>query len=111
MAEDVAELFARIRDFEWDPAKRERILRKRHIDFQDTRLVFAGPTFIRRSDRKGEARYMVFGFLEDIEVVVICTFRGNTADICHVISARRARRDERKKYHSRLPQRSEAGQD
>jgi uncharacterized protein len=109
MAEDVAELFAKIRDFEWDPAKREQILRKRHIDFQDARLVFAGPTYIRRSDRKGEARYMVFGFLEDIEVVVVCTLRGNSADICHVISARRARRDERKKYHAHFPRRSKEG--
>ena len=108
MTEDVAELFAKIRDFEWDPAKREQVLRERQIDFQDTRLVFAGPTFIRRSDRKGEARYMVFGFLEDVEVVFVCTIRG---DLCWVISARKARRDERKKYHSRLPRRPAEGQD
>ena len=108
MAEDVAALFARFRDFDWDPAKREWTLRKRHIDFKDVRFVLCGPTFIRRSDRKGETRYMVFGFLEDVEVVFICTIRGN---ICWIISARRARRDERKKYHSRLPRRSAEGQD
>jgi uncharacterized DUF497 family protein len=106
--EDLNELFTRIRAFDWDPPKRERNLRCRHIDFQDARSVLRGPTFIRRSDRKGETRYMVFGFLEDVEVVFICTIRGN---ICWIISARRARRDERKKYHSRLPRRSAEGQD
>src|SRR3989442_5349424 len=99
---NIAELFAQIRAFDWDPPKRERNLRPRHIDFDDVRSVLRGPTFIRRSDRKGETRYMVFGFLEDVEVVFICTILGN---ICWIISARRARRDERKKCHSRLPRR------
>ena len=114
MAEDedtVRQLFARIRAFEWDEDKREINWRDHQIDFRDARQVIDGPTIIQRSDRKGEVRYMVFGFLEDIEVVVVCTFRGNSADICHVISASRARRDERKKYHSRLSRRSAEGQD
>ena len=108
MAEDDQDLFARIRAFGWDNKKRDRILREREIDFDDARLILDGPTIIRRSDRKGEVRYMVFGFLDDVEVVLICTLRG---ELCWIISARRARRDERKKYHSRLPRRSEQGQD
>ena len=104
MAEDLQALFAQIRAFGWDESKRNRILREREIDFDDVRFILDGPTFIQRSDRKGEVRYMVFGFLDDIEVVVICTLR---AEVCWIISARRARRDERKKYHSRLPRRSE----
>jgi uncharacterized DUF497 family protein len=106
--EEAAEFFARIRDFEWDDKKRDWTLRERHIDFQDARFIFNGPTFVRRSDRKGEVRYMVFGFLEELEVVVVCTLR---RDMCHIMSARRARRDERKKYHSRLPRRSAERQD
>jgi uncharacterized DUF497 family protein len=109
MAEDfAAELFARIRDFDWDPTKRESNRQRHQIDFQDARFVLDGPTIVRRSDRQGETRYMVFGFLEDVEVVFICTIRGET---CWIISARRARRDERKKYHSRLSRRSAEGQD
>jgi uncharacterized DUF497 family protein len=88
--------------------QRDRILRERQIDFDDARLILDGPTIIQRSDRKGELRYMVFGFLDDVEVVLICTLRG---ELCWIISARRARRDERKKYHSRIPRRSEQGQD
>jgi len=100
MAEPAAaELFAHVRAFEWDERKRESNLRNHDIDFQDARRVIDGATFIRQSDRKGEIRYMVYGFL-DQEEVVICTSR---ADSCRIISARRARRDERKRYHARLP--------
>jgi uncharacterized protein len=108
MTEDCQDLFARIRAFGWDNSKRDRVLRERGIDFDDARSILDGPTIIRRSDRKDEVRYMVFGFLDDVEVVLICTLRG---EVCWIISARRARRDERKKYHSRLPRRSEQGQD
>jgi uncharacterized protein len=108
MTDDVAKLFANIRGFDWNPTKREQTLRERHIDFQDAKSIFDGPIFARRSDRKGEVRYLVFGFLEDVELAVVCTLRG---DVCHLISARRARRDERKKYHSRLPRRSAEGAD
>jgi hypothetical protein len=106
--DDHAALFARIRRFGWDNRKRDQILREREIDFDDVRFVFDGPIAVRRSDRKGEARYMVFGFLDDVELVVICTLRG---DLCWIILARRARRDERKKYHNRLPRRPTQGQD
>jgi len=108
MAEDVQQRFARIRAFEWNEEKRAENLRDHKIDFQDALQVMDGPTLVRRSDRKGEVRYMVFGFLDDKEVVVICTFRGEN---CRIISARRARRDERKKYYGGLARRSEAGQD
>jgi uncharacterized DUF497 family protein len=93
-------LFAHIRAFEWDERKRESNLRNHEIDFQDARRVIDGATFIRQSDRKGEIHYMVYGLLDQEEVVIICTFRG---DSCRIISARRARRDERKRYHHRLP--------
>ena len=111
MAEDedtVRQLFARIRAFEWDEDKREINWRDHQIDFRDARQVIDGPTIIQRSDRKGEVRYMVFGFVNDDEAVVVCTFRGEN---CRIVSARRARRDERKKYHSRLSRRSAEGQD
>ena len=100
MAEDHFEAaFAQVRDFDWDPTKRAKTLKERGIDFDDARHVFAGPIWAKRSDRHSEVRYMVFGFLGDVEVVFVCTIRGTT---CWVMSARRARRDERKKYHSKI---------
>jgi uncharacterized DUF497 family protein len=106
--EDLNEPFSHIRKFGWDNPKRDWTLREREIDFDDARFVFDGPIIVRRSDRKGEVRYMVFGFLDDVEVVIVCTLRG---DLCWIMSARRARRDERKKYHDRLTRRPAAGQD
>jgi len=103
-----SDFFAHVRAFEWDEQKREANLRDHNIDFEDARTVIDGPTIVRRSDRKGETRYMVFGFLDNREVVVICTLRGEN---CRLISARRARHDERKKYHNRLPRRSAEGED
>jgi uncharacterized DUF497 family protein len=100
MEQEFRRLLAEVRDFDWNSSKREQTFQDRHIAFDDAPIVFQGPIIVRRSDREGEARYMVFGFLEDVEVVFVCTFRG---DLCWIISARRARRDERKKYHAHLP--------
>lgn len=99
MSHEFEELFARTRSFGWDNKKRDRTLHERGIDFGDVRFVFEGPTFAYRSDRKGETRYIVFGLLDGLEVAVVCTLRDET---CWIISARRARKDERKKYHDRL---------
>jgi uncharacterized DUF497 family protein len=109
MADEFQELFAKVRAFGWDNDKREWTLRERGIDFDEIRFVLDGPTLAYRSDRKGETRYIVFGFLDRREVAVVCTFR---EDVCWIISARRARKDERKKYHDRLPGRpTSEGQD
>jgi uncharacterized protein len=96
--DDFERLLANVRNYDWNPSKRDQIFRERHIAFEDARTAFEGPITVLRSDRKGEVRYVVFGLLEDVEVVFVCTFRG---DICWIISARRARRDERKKYYNR----------
>jgi uncharacterized DUF497 family protein len=108
MAEDLQRLFAGVRDFGWDPKKRESNLRDHKIDFEDVRGSLDGYTFIRRSDRHGEIRYQIFGHIQGREVAVACALRGT---LCWVISARRARRDERRKYYDRFKGLSEEGQD
>ncbi len=108
MGDDIGELFAHIRAFEWDERKRQINLREHSIDFRDAQRVVDEANFIRRSDRKGEIRFIIYGFVDGQEIVVICTFRG---DRCRLISARRARKDERRKYHGRLALRSKTGQD
>jgi uncharacterized DUF497 family protein len=51
MAEEIAaELFARIRDFDWDPNKRKTNLRDHKIDFEDVKSIFQSYAFVRRSD-------------------------------------------------------------
>jgi uncharacterized DUF497 family protein len=106
--DEITMLFDGIRRVAFDPVKRERILKERQVDLEDMRFVLGGDYVIRRSDRRGEQRFMVFGFLDDVEVTFVCTIRG---DLCHVITARRAKRNERKRYHDRIPGRSAPGQD
>jgi uncharacterized protein len=108
MTEDVQRLFAGVRDFGWNPKKRESNLRDHKIDFEDARGILDGYTFIRRSDRHGEVRYQVFGYVEGREVAVACALRRS---LCWLISARRARRDERRKYYDRFKGLPEEGQD
>ena len=108
MAEDVQPLFVGVRDFGWNPNKRETNLRDHQIDFEDVRSILDGYTFIRRSDRHDEVRYQIFGYVEGREVAVACALRGS---LCWIISARRARRDERRKYYDRFKGLPEEGQD
>jgi uncharacterized DUF497 family protein len=108
MAEDLKHMFAGVRDFGWNPKKRERNLLDHKIDFRDVKGIFDGYTFIRRSDRHGEIRYQIFGYIEGREIAVACALRG---DLCWLISERRARRDERRKFYQGLEGRSPEGQD
>ena len=91
--------FGQIREFEWDENKRASNLERHGIDFFDVRGVFDGDTLVERSDRLNEERYAIFGILEGEVIVAVGTIRGNR---CRWLSARRASRDEREKYHSRV---------
>lgn len=73
----------------YDPAKRERTLRERGLDFEDAAIVFAGMTLEVEDTRKdyGEDRIICFGQLAGRMVVVGYTPRG--ADR-HVFSMRKA---------------------
>ncbi|QUS38479.1 BrnT family toxin [Tardiphaga alba] len=97
MTENLSYLFADIHDFDWDPKKRKTNLTDHKIDFEDVWQILEGPIFTRRSDRHGEVRYQIFGYLEEREIAVACAIRGS---LCWIISARRARRDERRKYYT-----------
>jgi uncharacterized DUF497 family protein len=73
----------------YDPAKREKTLIERGLDFEDALIVFEGPTVEIEDTRKdyGERRIICYGRLEDRLVVVGYTPRG--ADR-HVFSMRKA---------------------
>jgi len=83
---------------EWDESKRRANLAKHHIDFRDAKRIFDGPVFERIDRRHGEERIFV-SLMEDIEVIVVYVMRGKWL---RIISARRANRDERQEYTSRL---------
>jgi uncharacterized DUF497 family protein len=88
--------------------KYARNFRVHGIDVEDVKGIFDRYTFIRRSDRHGEVRYQIFGYVDGREVAVACALR---AEQCRIISARRARRDERQKYYSGLAGRCPTGED
>ena len=80
----------------FDPAKRDKALAERGLDFADAALVFSCVTLEVEDTRKnyGEPRIICYGFLEKQIVVVGYTPRG--ADR-HVFSMRKA--NEREKTH------------
>ncbi|WP_310384134.1 BrnT family toxin [Roseateles sp.] len=77
----------------FDPAKRDRALLERGLDFADAALIFAGYTVDIEDARKdyGEARFVCFGYLLGRMVVVGYTPRG--ADR-HIFSMRKANERE-----------------
>lgn len=85
-------------EFEWDETKRQFNLEKHKIDFADAIAIYDDFVCTARDTRAdyGEARYVSIGCLCGIEIVIIYTPRG---DKRRVISARRARIAERRKYH------------
>jgi uncharacterized DUF497 family protein len=83
--------------FEWDAAKRGANAKKHGIDFSDAIRVFSDPAAltIPSSQKASEQRYLVIGELDGGVVTVVCTQRG---DRIRIISVRRARKSERKRY-------------
>ncbi|HTC05409.1 MAG TPA: BrnT family toxin [Xanthobacteraceae bacterium] len=111
MAEDdffVRRLFERIRAVEWNEAKAASNRRKHDIDFDEAIEIFYGTSLLRRSDRKMEERWLAIGETEGRVVTVVFTWRG---DALRIISARRARRNEKRAYYQEKMGRTAEGQD
>ena len=77
----------------YDPAKRQKTLDERGLDFEDAPAVFAGLTFDVEDTRRdyGETRMICFGHLAGRLVVVGYTPRGA---VRHVFSMRKANERE-----------------
>ena len=82
--------------FQWDEDKRREVLERRGIDFLDAIRIFTGPVLTVPSARRGESRWLAVGLVDGIEMTVIYTVRDGG---CRVITARRARRNERQNYY------------
>jgi hypothetical protein len=77
----------------YDPAKRQRTLNERGLDFEDATEVFDGFTFEVEDTRKdyGEIRMICFGYLVGRLVVIGYTPRGS---VRHIFSMRKANERE-----------------
>ncbi|MET0399912.1 MAG: BrnT family toxin [Longimicrobiaceae bacterium] len=87
-------------EFEWDERKCLANLAKHGIDFQDAARIFDGATLEIASNRDGEERRLAVGVVEEREVAVVYTVREGRY---RIISARRARRYERRAYRAAYP--------
>lgn len=85
--------------FEWDPDKAEANYAKHRIDFEDAARLFGEPHLTNAAPHPGELRFVSVGYLGDLAVAVVWTPRG---DAVRIISARRARREEREAYRERV---------
>jgi len=82
--------------FEWDPDKNVVNIEKHGIDFEDAKHIFDRPYVEAPSILPHrEIRMIAIGLLNGREIAVIYTIRGNRK---RIISARRARTHERKRF-------------
>ena len=94
-------VYKEIMRFTWDEGKRKTNIKKHAIDFADAPKVFAGPTFTFEDTRfdYGEQRWMTIG-LNNLTVVVIA--HTETPDEIHIISMRRAEKNEQEIFFENL---------
>lgn len=85
----------------FDPAKRDKTLQERGLDFADAEAVIENLTLQWVDDRYdyGEERIAAIGLLNDRMVVVVWTERG---DDRHIISMRHAHDKELRRFKIRM---------
>lgn len=91
-------------EFEWDPKKAVRNLRKHGISFDRATTIFRDPNLLSIPDEEhseDEERWITMG-VDDVGVLLVLVhkFRAVTPDVSRirVISARKATRQESKYY-------------
>lgn len=87
-------------EFEWDENKREATLQKHGIDFKDAVRVFGGKPLVFGSSRDGEVRFIAIGPVNEVCIAVVFTMR---AGVIRIVTARRARTNERQAYDAYEP--------
>ena len=85
--------------FEWDENKRRSNIDLHGIDFEDAVQIFDGPERETLSPRMNEERWLAIGVVDGIEIAVIYTIRDGRR---RIITARRARTNERRDYHAHV---------
>lgn len=81
--------------FDWDRNKERINIDKHGIDFDEALIALSQPHLETRSDRNGEVRILAICPHSDRVIAVIYTPRG---DVCWIISARAARKNEKREY-------------
>ena len=87
-------------EFTWDEAKNKSNVAKHGVEFETARLVFNDPQFVTEQDREveGEPRWQTIGMVEGTQVLLVAHLTFESEDAVHIISARRATPQERRRY-------------
>ena len=90
---------ADVPSFEWHKPKHQSNLVQHGIDFEDAKEIWQGEVLEVPSeqDEHGEQRHIAYGVLEGRIIAVVFTWRGGRR---RLISARRARTYERRRYQN-----------
>ncbi|HIE26863.1 TPA: BrnT family toxin [Candidatus Poribacteria bacterium] len=90
-------------EFEWDENKNLKNIKKHGISFKRATKIFISGNVLEWIDDRydyGEERIIALGRSERIILYVVYTWRGNAR---RIISARRATKNERRKYLAVYP--------
>jgi uncharacterized DUF497 family protein len=88
-------------DYEWDIEKALQNQRKHGVDFNDTIAALNDPNRLEDFDGRfgyGEERTQIIGLTQGNVLFVVTTERGE--NLCRIISARRATRNEQNRYYA-----------
>jgi len=85
----------------FDPAKRDKTLQERGLDFADAVEVFAGLTQTLPDERRdyGEPRWQTYGLLGGRMVMLVWTERGKDR---HIMSMRKCNEREQQRFGEQL---------
>lgn len=88
--------------FEWDEDKNDANIRHHGIDFADVLTMFLAPMLTNLDDRidYGEDRWVSIGMIARGIAVIVWTERNG--DVIRIISARKANKNERRRYEAYL---------
>ena len=88
--------------FSWDANKAASNKRKHGVSFETAARVFSDPFAFSEQDRieDGEYRWQTIGSVEGVVILFVAHTVADEGDaeLIHIISARKAERNERKRY-------------
>jgi uncharacterized protein len=93
-------------DFEWEPDRNKRNVRRRGIDFAWAIEIFHGDVIEWIDSRRyGEDRWITIGEVDGVVLTLVSIWRGTRR---RVVSACKAHDRQRKKYRENFPEGKDA---
>lgn len=90
-------------DFTWDEKKDRKNQKKHGISFEEAKSVFYDENAVLRDDLEhsdDEERFLILGFSEKANMLVVSHCYRQAGDVVRIISARKATKNEKKQYNA-----------